>query len=79
MAGFPVYQQQPALSTERRPSQGGDSCEECQRLYAYSVRRIDRYPFRTAKPACANCTIHYYRNEERDQIKKVMRFSGPRC
>ncbi len=53
-------------------------CEECQRLFAYAALKIDRCPFHHAKPVCAHCTIHCYSKGEREQIKKVMRFSGPR-
>ena len=53
-------------------------CGECQRLYAYAALKIDKCPFHHAKPVCANCTIHCYSRGEREQIRKVMRFSGPR-
>ena len=53
-------------------------CDACQMLYAYATLKIDKCPFHQAKPVCTNCTIHCYRSNERDQIKRVMRFSGPR-
>ena len=53
-------------------------CNECQTLYAYATLKIDKCPFQQAKPVCINCAIHCYQNIERDQIKRVMQFSGPR-
>jgi hypothetical protein len=53
-------------------------CEECQILCAYADSKIDKCPFHQAKPVCANCRIHCHGKRERDQIKRVMRFSGPR-
>jgi hypothetical protein len=58
-------------------SEGG-VCDECHALCAYAIRRIDNCRFHQAKPVCANCAIHCYPGRERDQIKRVMRFSGPR-
>jgi hypothetical protein len=37
-----------------------------------------RCPFGADKPTCANCTIHCYRAEMREQVREVMRYSGPR-
>ncbi len=53
-------------------------CAECRRLYDYACRRIDRCPHGIAKPVCASCVTHCYSKEERDRIRSVMRFSGPR-
>lgn len=30
------------------------------------------------KTFCSNCRVHCYRSEMREEIRKVMRFSGPR-
>jgi len=57
---------------------GRPMCDECQMLYEYATLKINKCPFYHAKPVCTNCTIHCYRNRERDQIKSVMKFSGPR-
>lgn len=53
-------------------------CEDCSALMAYAEKRLERCPFGEAKPTCANCTVHCYRAEEREQIRQVMRYSGPR-
>jgi hypothetical protein len=54
------------------------TCDDCRALYQYASRKIDRCPQHRAKPVCASCTIHCYGRKERDQIREVMRFSGPR-
>jgi hypothetical protein len=53
-------------------------CTECGLLLAYAMERIDRCPYGYAKPACTNCPIHCYRPEMREQIRRVMRYAGPR-
>ena len=35
-------------------------------------------PFMEKKTFCSNCTVHCYKPEMRERIKKVMKFSGPR-
>mgnify|MGYP002732746412 CR=1 FL=1 len=35
-------------------------------------------PFMEEKTFCANCKVHCYKPEMREQIRQVMRFSGPR-
>ena len=54
------------------------TCEECLRLFAYASRKIDMCPHHQAKPVCSVCAIHCYGREQRDLIRTVMRFSGPR-
>lgn len=53
-------------------------CEDCSSLLEYSHLRINRCPFMESKTFCSNCTVHCFRNEQREQIKKVMVFSGKR-
>lgn len=53
-------------------------CPSCLSLADYVDERLDRCPFGEEKPTCKNCTLHCYRSEEREAIKKVMRFAGPR-
>ena len=53
-------------------------CEECLNLYEYAQARLGKCPFGPNKPVCANCPIHCYRADMRDQIREVMKFSGPR-
>jgi hypothetical protein len=53
-------------------------CAQCAELLDYAARRLDRCPFRECKPTCANCVVHCYSDERREQIKAVMRFAGPK-
>lgn len=53
-------------------------CGECGALFEYAKRRLERCVFGDAKPACANCVVHCYKAEMREQIRVVMRWAGPR-
>ena len=41
-------------------------------------QRIQKCPFMEEKTFCANCKVHCYKPEMREQIRQVMRFSGSR-
>lgn len=56
----------------------GTLCRECEALLYYAMQRIEKCRFRSNKPACAKCPVHCYRPEMREQIRRVMRYSGPR-
>lgn len=56
----------------------GCMCEDCQALADYAVARSEKCPFMEHKTFCANCTVHCYNPKMRAEIKKVMRYSGPR-
>jgi hypothetical protein len=53
-------------------------CSDCAGLLAYAAKRLDKCPFGPKKPACANCTVHCYRPDMREQVRAVMRHAGPR-
>ena len=53
-------------------------CKECQELKEYAILRINKCPFMENKTFCSNCKVHCYKPDMREQIKEVMRFSGPR-
>ena len=57
---------------------GPGRCDDCQGLVSYAERRIERCPFHVDKPPCAKCPIHCYQPRIREQVKQVMRYSGPR-
>jgi hypothetical protein len=56
----------------------GILCADCLNLHSYAMQRIDKCPFQAAKPTCAQCTVHCFKHEMREQIRFVMRYSGPR-
>jgi hypothetical protein len=53
-------------------------CDDCDALNEYAMQRIDKCPFCLDKPTCANCTIHCYKDDMREQVRGVMRYAGPR-
>jgi len=53
-------------------------CEECRNLLQYAHLRLDGCRYGNRKPACGRCKTHCYRKCEQEQIRQVMRFSGPR-
>ena len=53
-------------------------CPHCAALDAYARARSDKCPFMETKTFCSNCKVHCYRPDMREQIRDVMRFSGPR-
>lgn len=57
---------------------GDPLCADCNELYEYATRRLERCVFGDAKPTCANCTVHCYSAEKREQIRTVMKWAGPR-
>ncbi len=56
----------------------GELCEACKELDAYARMRSDKCPFMETKTFCSNCKVHCYKHDMREQIREVMRFSGPR-
>ncbi len=57
-----------------------DLCPDCAELAAFARLRLEKCPFETNKPTCAKCSIHCYRGRahERELIREVMRYAGPR-
>ena len=52
-------------------------CSDCTRLLTHAFVKRSRCPM-NPKPACKNCTRHCYHPTFRNEIRKVMRFSGTR-
>ena len=57
---------------------GKELCPDCAALDAYARQRSEKCPFMETKTFCSNCKVHCYKKEMREQIRKVMVFSGPR-
>lgn len=53
-------------------------CEDCKKLLDYAFMRLDLCPFKDKKPVCAKCTVHCYKDDMRNKIRDVMKYSGPR-
>lgn len=55
-----------------------DLCPSCSALLTYASERLRRCPFGERKPTCARCTVHCYRPQMREEVRRVMRYAGPR-
>ena len=53
-------------------------CDECGEFLDYAYVRLEKCPYGEDKPTCANCPIHCYKPARRDQVKRIMRYAGPR-
>lgn len=62
----------------RRYEKNENLCKACTKLLRYAEVRLDRCKFGESKPTCKKCPIHCYKPEMREQIRKVMRWAGPR-
>lgn len=53
-------------------------CPQCAELLAYAGQRLAKCPYGENKPTCAKCPVHCYRRAQREQVREVMRYAGPR-
>ena len=67
-----------ALYCRDHHDEGTLPCSDCEGLLEYAGRRLERCRFEERKPTCAHCPVHCYRSDMREQIRAVMRYSGPR-
>jgi hypothetical protein len=58
--------------------EGRQESEECRHLREYAAKRTDNCPFMASKTFCSQCSVHCYGKVEKEQIRQVMRWSGPR-
>lgn len=56
----------------------GKLCDDCQALTSYSEKRLQTCTFGEWKPVCKECPIHCYSTIRREQMRKVMQWTGPR-
>ncbi len=56
----------------------GHLCSSCDALMKYSEQRLAKCPYGQAKPTCAKCPIHCYKKQQREHVREVMRYAGPR-
>ena len=66
----------------KKKKESGDKnielCDKCKELLEYAEERIDRCPFADTKTFCSSCKVHCYKSEMREQIRRVMKYAGPR-
>lgn len=53
-------------------------CPNCVNLEQYASKRLTNCVYQEDKPTCGKCPIHCYKPSMRQEIIKVMRYSGPR-
>lgn len=53
-------------------------CQQCRALLNYAETKLDRCPYGQSKPTCNKCPIHCYKPEQKQQMKQIMRYAGPR-
>lgn len=63
---------------KKHGQQEGGLCPECRRLAEYARVRSEKCPFMEKKTFCSNCRVHCYKPEMREEIRRVMRYAGPR-
>jgi hypothetical protein len=56
----------------------GDPCPRCLELLSYSEKRLAKCPYGENKPNCNRCPVHCYKQKQRDQVRAIMRYAGPR-
>lgn len=52
--------------------------EEYKLLADYACQHLDLCKFGEKKKSCKRCPVHCYTPQKRQQIRKVMRWAGPR-
>lgn len=62
----------------KHKSDGQVICDDCRRLLDYAISRLEKCPLGKNKKSCRKCTIHCYSPQEREYIRMVMRYAGPR-
>ncbi len=55
-----------------------DLCKSCQELKDYTYKRLLNCPFAEDKPVCSKCKIHCYNKKQKEKIKEIMKYSGPK-
>lgn len=57
---------------------GQPLCSDCAALLDYSHKRLAACPYQERKPTCKRCPIHCYTHWQRNAVKAVMAYAGPR-
>lgn len=54
------------------------SPDDYNKLYTYAIKRLEKCRYGEQKPACKQCPVHCYQPKMREQMKVIMRWSGPK-
>nr|WP_318383754.1 nitrous oxide-stimulated promoter family protein [uncultured Enterobacter sp.] len=63
---------------QRRSPHAQMEADHYERLFAYAQKRLDKCVFGEEKPACKQCPVHCYQPAQREEMKIIMRWAGPR-
>ena len=55
-----------------------EDCEDCRSMLHYARKRLTLCRFQDNKPTCGKCPIHCYSKEKQQQVRRIMRYAGPR-
>ena len=55
-----------------------DPCDKCMAFLDYAEVRLEKCPYGEDKPTCANCPVHCYKTDYREQARQIMKYAGPR-
>ena len=58
--------------------QKAELCSECKEIVEYAHRKLENCKFGDEKPTCEKCSVHCYQKNQRQKIREVMRYAGPR-
>lgn len=61
----------------RKKHNSNELCADCLKLLNYANLRIEKCPFSESKTFCSACKVHCYKKDMRNNIRRVMKFSGP--
>lgn len=53
-------------------------CDECRQLQNYALNRLSHCRYGENKSFCNKCPTPCYQKTHKDQIRRIMAFSGPR-
>lgn len=53
-------------------------CPSCVNLLAYAEQKLEDCAHGERKPTCQKCAIHCYGDAQRERIRDVMCYAGPR-
>jgi hypothetical protein len=53
-------------------------CSDCSNLLVYCENKINSCRWIKNKPNCSSCTTVCFSKENREKLRNIMRFSGPR-
>lgn len=66
------------LYCQQKHTPSNTLCSDCQQLLSYALQRVEHCKFGENKTVCGDCPVHCYKQEMREKIQGVMRYSGPR-